>query len=103
MANIGSFTTLDDGFTGTLRTLTLQKTKVAIVPNDKSSPNAPDYRILTADGYEIGAAWKKLSQAERPYLSVSLDDPAFQATVYARLVENDDGTHTLLWSRSKAE
>jgi len=25
MANIGSFTTLDDGFTGTLRTLTLQK------------------------------------------------------------------------------
>ncbi len=34
MANIGSFTTLDDGFTGTLRTLTLQKTKVAIVPND---------------------------------------------------------------------
>jgi len=57
MANIGSFTTLDDGFTGTLRTLTLQ-TKVAIVPNDKSSPNAPDYRILAAGGYEIGAAWK---------------------------------------------
>ncbi|HAQ73581.1 DUF736 domain-containing protein [Stutzerimonas nitrititolerans] len=102
MANIGSFTTLDDGFTGTLRTLTLQ-TKVAIVPNDKSSPNAPDYRILAADGYEIGAAWKKLSQAERPYLSVSLDDPAFPATVCARLLENDEGTHTLLWSRSKAE
>ncbi|WP_312486006.1 DUF736 domain-containing protein [Stutzerimonas nitrititolerans] len=102
MANIGSFTTLDDGFTGTLRTLTLQ-TKVAIIPNDKSSPNAPDYRILAADGYDIGAAWKKLSQAERPYLSVSLDDPAFPATVYARLLENDDGTHVLLWSRNKTE
>lgn len=102
MANIGSFTTLDDGFTGTLRTLTLQ-TKVAIVPNDKSSPNAPDYRILAADGYEIGAAWKKLSQSDRPYLSVSLDDPAFSATVYASLLEQEDGTHALLWSRSKAD
>jgi len=102
MANIGSFTTLDDGFTGTLRTLTLQ-TQIAIVPNDKSSPNAPDYRILAASGYEIGAAWRKLSQSDRPYLSVSQDDPPFPATVYARLLENDDGTHALLWSRSKAE
>jgi len=102
MANIGSFTTLKDGFTGTLRTLTLQ-TKVAIVPNDKSSANAPDYRILAAGGYEIGAAWKKLSQSDRPYLSVSLDDPAFPAPVYASLLEQEDGTHILLWSRSKTE
>jgi len=34
---------------------------------------------------------------------VSLDDPAFPATVYARLLENDEGTHVLLWSRNKAE
>lgn len=102
MANIGSFTTLNDGFTGTLRTLTLQ-TKVAIVPNDKSSANAPDYRTLATGGYEIGAAWKKLSQSDRPYLSVSLDDSAFPAPVYASLLEQEDGTHILLWSRSKAD
>ncbi len=82
MANIGTFTTLNDGFTGTLHTLTL-KAKIAFVPNDKSTANAPDYRILSSGGVEIGAAWKKLSQNDRPYLSVTLDDPAFPATVYA--------------------
>ncbi|ERV56285.1 hypothetical protein Q063_04039 [Pseudomonas aeruginosa BL09] len=34
MANIGTFTAEKDGFTGTLRTLTLN-VKVKLVPNDK--------------------------------------------------------------------
>ena len=34
MANIGTFTIAKDGFTGTLRTLTLN-VKVKLVPNDK--------------------------------------------------------------------
>lgn len=92
MANIGTFTTLDDGFTGTLHTLTL-KAKIAFVPNDKSTANAPDYRILSSGGVEIGAAWKKLSQNDRP----------FPATVYARLLEESEGSHVLMWSRSKTE
>ena len=100
MANIGTFTAEKDGFTGTLRTLTLN-VKVKLVPNDKTSENAPDYRIQTAGGYDIGAAWKKVSQAERPYLSVPLDDPSFPATIYARLIEEEGGTHNLIWSRSK--
>ena len=33
--------------------------------------------------------------------TVTLDDPSFPATVYARLIENEDGTHDLIWSRSK--
>ena len=100
MANIGTFTANDNGFTGTVRTLTLN-VKVKIVPSDKGSENAPDYRIQEASGYDIGAAWKKVSQAERPYLSVTLDDPSFPATIYARLIEEEDGTHNLIWSRSK--
>ncbi|HUA24338.1 MAG TPA: DUF736 family protein, partial [Steroidobacteraceae bacterium] len=48
-------------------------------------------------------AWKKISQAERPYLSVTLDDPSFPATIYARLIEGEDGTHHLIWSRSKGD
>ena len=45
MANIGSFTADKDGFTGTLRTLTLN-VKVKLVPNDKGdSENAPDFII----------------------------------------------------------
>nr|WP_251989773.1 DUF736 family protein [Stutzerimonas stutzeri] len=37
------------------------------VPNEKSTANAPHFRILTSGGAEIGAAWKKLSQNDRPY------------------------------------
>jgi uncharacterized protein (DUF736 family) len=102
MANIGTFTAQNDGFTGTVRTLTLN-VKVKFVPNDKGSANAPDFRIQAAGGYDIGAAWKKVSQAERPYLSVTLDDPSFPVTIYARLIEGEDGTHNLIWSRSKGD
>lgn len=101
-ANIGTFTADKDGFTGTLRTLTLN-VKVKLVPNDKgSSENAPDFRLQAA-GHDIGAAWNKTSEAGRDYLSVTLDDPSFPAPVYARLIEGEGGTHDLIWSRSKVQ
>jgi uncharacterized protein (DUF736 family) len=102
MANIGTFTAQNGGFTRTLRTLTLN-VKVKLVPNEKASENAPDYRLQVVGGTEIGAAWKKTSQADRPYLSVVLDDPSFPTAVYALLLEGEDGNHALLWTRSKSE
>lgn len=102
MANIGTFTVQNNSFTGTVRTLTLN-VKVRLVPSDKASENAPDYRVVAGNGLEIGAAWKKVSKAERPYLSVTLDDPSFPATLYARLVEGEDRVHNLIWSRSKGD
>ena len=102
MSTIGNFTVSGNGFTGTVRTLTLN-VKVRIVPSDKGSEHAPDYRIVALAGLEIGAAWKKVSKADRPYLSVTLDDPSFPATIYARLVEGEDGTHNLIWTRSKGD
>ena len=102
MANIGTFTAEKDGFTGTLRTLTLN-VKVKLVPNDKGeNESAPDFRLQAA-GHDFGAAWKKTSEAGRDYLSVAIDDPSFPATVYARLIEGENGTHDLIWSRSKAQ
>ena len=102
MANIGTFTTDKDGFTGTLRTLTLN-VKVKLVPNDTGdNESAPDFRVQAA-GHDIGAGWQKVSKAERPYVSVTLDDPSFPAPVYARLIEGEDGTHDLIWSRSKPQ
>jgi uncharacterized protein (DUF736 family) len=100
MTNIGTFTAQNGSFTGTVRTLT-HNVKVRIAPADKTSDNAPDYRVY-AGNYEVGAAWKKVSQAKRDYLSVTLDDPSFPATLYARLVEGEDGTHDLIWSRDKS-
>ncbi|WP_116137118.1 DUF736 domain-containing protein [Trinickia diaoshuihuensis] len=102
MANIGTFTAEKDGYNGTLRTLTLN-VKVKLVPNDKGDKeSAPDFRLQAA-GHDIGAAWKKTSEAGRDHLSVTLDDPSFSATVYARLIEGEDGTHDLIWSRSKPQ
>lgn len=103
MTTIGTFTQQNDGFTGSVRTLSVN-VKVKIVPNDKTKENSPDYRIL-AGNYELGAAWKKTAQnTQREYLSVTLDDPSFPSTLYARLVDNEeDGNFVLIWSRSKGE
>ncbi|TAM07202.1 MAG: DUF736 domain-containing protein [Pusillimonas sp.] len=102
MSTIGNFTASSNGFAGTVRTLTLN-VKVKIAPSDKASENAPDYRVVAGNGLEIGAGWKKVSKADRPYLSVTLDDPSFPATIYARLVEGEEGAHNLIWSRSKGD
>ncbi len=51
----------------------------------------------------MGAGWKKTSEAGRAYVSCAIDDPSFPATVYARLIEGEDGSHDLIWSRSKPQ
>lgn len=97
MAAIGSFTKQDDGFNGALRTLAFS-VKVKIVPIEKDKDNGPDYRVL-ASSVEIGAGWKRQSAADKPYLSVRLDDPSFPAPVNARLVDAGDGISNLFWNR----
>jgi uncharacterized protein (DUF736 family) len=38
----------------------------------------------------------------RDYLSVKLDDPSFNAPIYANLFDDEDGeTFTLIWSRGR--
>ena len=85
MANIGTFTAEKDGFTGTLRTLTLN-VKVKLVPNDKGdTENAPDFHLQAA-GHEVGAAWKKTSEAGR-----RVGEPSF-VTYRQRTASVGDGT-----------
>ena len=97
MATIGAFTQQGDGYTGSIKTLTLNVKAAQLRPNDKTDEKAPDYRIF-AGQTEFGAAWKKTSRENREYLSVKLDDPSFPAPIYASLVETEDG-HSLIWSR----
>lgn len=97
MATIGTFTAQGDGYTGSIKTLTLNVKSAVLRPNEKSDERAPDYRIFSGQT-EFGAAWKKTSQQDREYLSVKLDDPSFPAPIYASLVEIDGG-HSLIWSR----
>lgn len=98
MTIIGTFTKQDDnGYQGTLATLTL-KAKVGIKPvENKSGEKSPDYRVF-AGGAEIGAAWMATAKNGNAYLSVKIDDPSFASPIVARLVEMDK-SYTLIWNR----
>lgn len=99
MATIGSFTANKDGYTGTIRTLTVN-IKTRIVANDSTkTEGSPDFRVY-AGRAELGAAWKARIKGEegRNYLSVLLDDPSFPEPIRAALFE-EDGAAFLVWNR----
>ncbi len=100
MANIGSFKKTGNEFQGEIVTLSVQTKNVRIVPQDTNgNENAPSHRVYVGRA-EIGAAWSKRSNEGRDYLAVKLDDPSFNAPIYANLFEDEDGkTHSLIWSR----
>src|SRR5260221_5290075 len=102
MANIGSFKKSGQEFQGEIVTLSLQTKGVRIVPEtDRTNENAPSHRVYVGRA-EIGAAWSKRSNEGRDYLSVKLDDPSFNAPIYANLFDDEDGeTYTLIWSRGR--
>lgn len=102
MPIIGTFSAAQDGYAGTIKTLTLTA-KVRFVANDrKDGDGAPDFRIF-AGSTEIGAAWRKTKQgSDETYLRVKLDDPAFPQTIWGALLEaSDDGVVRLIWSRDR--
>lgn len=102
MANIGFFKKVGNDFQGEIVTLTLQAKGVRIVPEAKgANENAPSHRIYVGRA-EIGAAWSKCSEEGRDYLSLKLDDPSFNAPIYANLFDDEGGEgYTLLWSRPR--
>lgn len=106
MAAIGRFTqTKDGGWTGTIRTLTINA-KVRLVPNDgRDNPSAPAYRLLLCH-HHIGDAWEARADADnkeqRPYLRIRFDDPALSGPVSAVLFPCEDGVSAkLIWNRHR--
>jgi uncharacterized protein (DUF736 family) len=102
VANIGSFKKSGQEFQGEIITLSLTTKGVRIVPEtDRTNENAPSYRVYVGRA-EIGAAWSKRSSEGRDYLSVKLDDPSFNAPIYANLFDDQDAeTYSLIWSRGR--
>ena len=100
MANIGSFKKVGKEFHGEIVTLSVQTKNVRIIPEDvTANDNAPSHRVYV-NRAEIGAAWSKRSAEGRDYLSVKLDDPSFNAPIYANLFDDEDGENfNLIWSR----
>jgi uncharacterized protein (DUF736 family) len=78
MTQIGQFTRIESGYSGAIRTLSLDA-QIVLVPSDHGgAENAPDYRILLGDdeGPEIGAAWKRIGEKAGDYVSLLLPDAA---------------------------
>ena len=106
MANIGSFKRNEDGIiSGQIRTLRFSTAARFVPVADKTSESSPDFRVFAPNRVELGAAWKKVSDAGTAYLSVSLDDPSFPAPVYAALIptEADPNRFNLAWSRPRTQ
>ena len=102
MATIGSFTASKDGFTGTIRTMTINVKVKIVINQNKMSDSAPDYRVYAGQS-ELGAAWKAQTKGDEPqdYLSILLDDPSFAEPVRAALFYEDE-TAYLVWNRRDA-
>jgi uncharacterized protein (DUF736 family) len=97
MANIGSFKKVGNDFNGEIITLSLQAKGVRIVAeqNRSSNENAPSHRVFVGRA-EIGAAWSKRSEEGRDYLSLKLDDPSFNAPIYANLLDEEGDVRSSL-------
>ncbi len=101
MATIGTFKkTGNNEFSGEIVTLSVQARNVRIVPETtRSGDNAPSHRVYVGR-VEIGAAWAKRSNEGRDYLGLKLDDPSFNAPIFANLFDDEDGEgYSLIWSR----
>jgi len=101
MATIGTFKkTGNNEYTGEIVTLSLQTKNVRIVSEARDTgENAPSHRVFVGRA-EIGAAWSKTSNEGRAYLGLKLDDPSFNAPIYANLFDDEEGEgFSLIWSR----
>jgi uncharacterized protein (DUF736 family) len=100
MATIGTFERVGDSeYLGDIFTLSLRAKNVRIVPVSRPNENAPSHRIYV-EQVGVGAGWSKRSPEGRDYLSVKLDDPSFNAPIFANLVRPEGAeTCSLIWSR----
>ena len=100
--NIGTFTLAKDGgWTGSIRTLTIDA-KLRLVPNDnRENANAPAFRVFVGNS-RIGDAWDAHSCGDHPrdYLRIKLDDPSLPEPMSLELFPSDDsGEAQLVWNR----
>ena len=104
--NIGTFTLAKDGgWTGSIRTLTIDA-KLRLVPNDnRENANAPAFRVFVGNS-RIGDAWEAHSGGDHPkdYLRIKLDDPSLPEPMSLALFPSDEGGEAqLVWTRWRGE
>jgi len=95
--------TIEDGFSGELRTLSI-RASIEIRPNrGKGREVQPDYRVWS-DDVEIGAGWLRVGRSSgEPYVSLALEAPEFgQRRLYANLGRaaghDSDDIYAIIWN-----
>jgi len=106
MSVIGAFTlSRDGGWTGFIRTLTIDA-KVRLVPNDnRDRDNAPAFRVFVGNS-RIGDAWEARTSGDNPrdYVRVRLDDPSLPEPITVALFPSAEGDKgQLVWNRRRGE
>jgi uncharacterized protein (DUF736 family) len=102
MAIIATLTQKNDGFEGTLTTLSITA-PIVLAPNaGKAKDNEPDYRIIARkNGFELGAGWSRASKTTGEiYISVTLSAPEF-GTIYGNVVTapgQDPTKKVIIWN-----
>ena len=101
---IGNFTaSKDGGWTGVIRTLTIDA-KVRLVPNDdRAGEDAPAFRILVGNS-RVGNAWEARTSGDNPriWFRLRLDDPSLTEPITAALFPSAEGSSArLVWSRRR--
>jgi uncharacterized protein (DUF736 family) len=103
---IGTFTEQADGsYKGMFRTLSVNA-ELHIAPTQQTSQKAPNFRVFTSHGFEIGAGWTQIAKdSGNTWMSVRIEVPEFGPNpLYTRLVKdarNDAGTAYILYWDAK--
>lgn len=102
MTQIGNFTKISDGsYVGEIVTLWVQAKNVRIEALDSGQIENGFTHRVTVGRAEIGGARSNLSDSGQDCLALTLDDPSFEAPIFAILIDNPDGaTAKLIWTRS---
>jgi uncharacterized protein (DUF736 family) len=101
---IGKFTYNSSIYSGSIATAGLGIPEVEFVPVSPKRGDGPDFLVFGKAGagdFELGAAWAKTSKKDNPYLSVRIDGPTLAAPINCALTRQNDGSHALVWSRTK--
>ena len=104
---IGQFRRENEGFTGCLRTLTLDVSLRIIPTGFVGHSRAPEWRVHLADcdgaeecDHEVGAGWTHRSTRIGDYITIQLDCPGLARAMRANLLpdKQGEGAFVLLWS-----
>ncbi|MGX1101555.1 DUF736 domain-containing protein [Amorphus sp. MBR-141] len=105
MAQIGTFTRTEAGYSGHLRSFGIVEQLVIVPAEPSGAKNAPDYRVHldSEDGPDVGPAWKDASEQAGDFLSVKLDGPIFPFPIRAKLFQSGDDPSSwgLHWKRPR--